>query len=183
VAVPRGAWTDDSGNGTSGEVINNASLQAIYDDFDAVVTYGCRAYHSTTQSISNAVFTAVLFNSEDYDTGGFHSTVTNTSRFTVPSGAGGLYLITANILFAANATGQRVLQVRLNGGSSGIAAIIGQQIVPSATYSSVVMVASILTLNAGDYVEVFAYQDSGGALNIGTATAYTSNGACFKRLG
>lgn len=33
----RSSWTDDSGNGTSGTVINNSELQKIYDNIDAEV--------------------------------------------------------------------------------------------------------------------------------------------------
>ena len=61
-----------------------------------VPTFRCSAWNSATQSVPASTFTVLTFDSEDYDVGGLHSTVTNTSRLTVPSGGDGLYLITAS---------------------------------------------------------------------------------------
>lgn len=46
----------------------------------------CLVYHSTTQGISSGAETTLAFDSEDHDPNGMHSTVSNTSRLTVPSG-------------------------------------------------------------------------------------------------
>jgi hypothetical protein len=183
MAITRATWTDDDGTGTTGTLLNDARLQAdVYDPVDAVITYGCRAYHDTTQSISNAAFNAVSFNSEDYDTGGFHSTAVNTSRFTVPAGAGGTYLIIGHVVFAANGTGQRGLTIGKNGGGATINGVSAFKSSPSGTYVTMVNIMAVLVLAAGDYIELLAYQDSGGALNIGVATTYYSNSLCIKRL-
>ena len=51
---------------------------------------------------------------ERIDVGAMHDTSSNTSRLTVPSG-GGFYGIGGRIEFAANSTGRRGIQIRLNG--------------------------------------------------------------------
>ena len=57
---------------------------------------GCLAYTSN-QSINwtTNVAQVITMGSEEFDTDGFHSTSTNTSRITIPSGKGGKYLLTA----------------------------------------------------------------------------------------
>ena len=42
-------------------------------------------------------------NSEDIDSDTFHSTSTNTGRFTIPAGLDGFYLIGGHIMYAASA--------------------------------------------------------------------------------
>lgn len=121
--------------------------------------------HNTTQSITSSTWTALLFNSEDHDTGGMHSTSSNTSRLTVPSGgAAGAFLLHAAAAFAANATGVRGIRFRKNGG-----ALSGEFHVQGFSVSSVgplIQMSTLVVLAAADYVEVEVFQDSGGALNV-----------------
>ena len=57
----------------------------------------------------------MTWDSEDFDTDGFHSTSSNTSRITIPSGKGGKYLLVAQTTFASNATGVRIWKIFKNG--------------------------------------------------------------------
>ena len=53
---------------------------------------GCSLYRTgTSQSYASNTNVIVTFNNEDYDTDGFHSNTTNTSRITIPTGKGGKY--------------------------------------------------------------------------------------------
>ena len=74
------------------------------------------AYQGTAvTSIANAAFTAILFDTEDAgspDPFGIHSTTTNTSRFTVPTGWAGVWHFEGVACFPANATGSRLYGVR-----------------------------------------------------------------------
>jgi hypothetical protein len=56
---------------------------------------GCLAYNSTTQVLGAAG--ELTFDSEDFDTDAYHSTVTNTGRLTIPSGKDGKFLIYAHV--------------------------------------------------------------------------------------
>lgn len=118
---------------------------------------------ATAQSLTNDTPTALTSNdAEILDTDGFHDTGSNTSRFTIPAGLGTRqYLITATVFFAAHATGFRQVSVYKGGADQSI-----QQRTPSyAAIGQYVSLAQIFTLSAGEYVELFASQTSGGALN------------------
>ena len=119
----------------------------------------CRVYNSAAISTATATFTALTFDSERYDVGGCHSTSSNTGRLTVPTGGGGVYSIFGNIKFASNATGLRVARIRLNGTTY----IAADENAPDAT---TLCVKTEYKLAAADYVELVAYQASGGLLNV-----------------
>lgn len=132
----------------------------------------CRVYNSTTFSLtSGAAAAAVTFDSERTDVGGCHSTSVNTSRLTVPSGGAGFYIVGGHLAIAASSGGTyRTVGIRVNGTT-----VIAQQTLAPLS-ASVDVRCSITTayqLAAADYVEIIAAQDSGGALNVLAASAYT----------
>lgn len=130
---------------------------------------GARAYNSAVQNLANNTATAVTFDTELFDTDTIHSTASNTSRFTVPSGKGGKWRFTTNIAFAANATGWRGIYLFKNGTTK----IIGSAMrhLPTSGASTSCVTSVTIDLVATDYIEVYAIQTSGGALDIGHATA------------
>jgi hypothetical protein len=93
------------------------------------------------------------------------------TRWTCPAGYGGTYQVTASVAWAANATGQRQLYIARNGVALTYA---GQDTRPSAGSSLITyqQVSALVTLAAGDYIEAWAMQNSGGALS--TANPGTS---------
>ena len=123
----------------------------------------CRVYNSASLSVATATFTALTFNSERYDVGGCHSTATNTGRLTAPTGGAGVYHITAHATFASNATGIRECRIRLNG-ATYIAAMSATSVSASGDHS--MSVSCDYKLAAADYVELVAYQSSGGLLDV-----------------
>lgn len=126
----------------------------------------CSTYASIGQSIPNNSLTAVLFDTNVLDSDSGHSTTTNTSRyvFQVP----GTYLIFGAVAYSTNATGARNATGAKNG--AVVSYIQGQLPANSATTTTTPFIG-ILAVNAGDYVEVWALQTSGAALN-------TAAGAC-----
>jgi outer membrane protein assembly factor BamB len=104
----------------------------------------------------------MTFPSEQFDTNGFHSTTTNTSRITIPTGLGGYYLVSGNLRFATNGTGSRVLMLRKNG--SDLLTITEYAGTASATATG--RGTLIWNFAAGDYLEILAYQSSGGNLTL-----------------
>lgn len=121
---------------------------------------GARVQKAATQSISNTTFTAMTFTSEEYDSGSYHDNSTNTSRLTVP--IAGKYLITGSIEYTANATGVRAAGIRMDGST-----YIASQSTASlgSVLATTVNVSIVRDLAANAYVELIAYQSSGGALN------------------
>jgi hypothetical protein len=129
---------------------------------------GVSVYNGTTglstQSISNNTLTALTFNNELFDTDGFHSTSTNTSRLTVPSGKAGYYQIFGTTIFDTNATGKRYININKNGSTI----FSGGELAGSSTLYISSYASCVVNLAVGDYIEFFAYQNSGGNLNIYT---------------
>ena len=129
--------------------------------------YRCGAYNNAGQSIASATWTSANLNSEDYDVGTMHDTATNNSRITVPTGGGGLYYVCGILSFDSNGTGVRAGRLRKNG-----ATVLTQCNQPNAGATDAVSVPlnTVISLNAADYIEMQGYQNSGGNLNIGSAT-------------
>lgn len=130
---------------------------------------GARVYNNAALTIATASWTALTFNAERWDTDGFHSTTSNTSRLTVPAGLSGVYAIFANVDWGVSTVGRRLLAIRLNG-STELA--IDGRITESGGNSSC-MVATLYSLSAGDYIECYVYQGSGGNLNVNSYGNWT----------
>lgn len=141
----------------------------------------CQVFHNTTQALANGAITAVLFNSEDYDVGGLHDTGVNTSRLTIPTGGDGFYLFVATISLAAPGGNSLSVSWKKNGGTVVSTATIVSAPAMGGNPAQVQTIA-LLPVVATDYLEVFAVQDSGGALNAGSATRLNSNQACAVKL-
>lgn len=159
------ALVDDSGGGLDGTVWSKAQVNSLLNLLDNRPR--ARAYNNTTQSLSNATLTLITFNSEDFDQGALHSTVSNTGRMTIPTGFAGYYIVIGKVAYAANATGVRVARLRVNG-----ADVVAQSShAATAAATQVVQVSALLSLADADYVELHGYQDSTGALNTGDASS------------
>lgn len=145
-----------------------------------IPAFQCSAYSSTAQTLSNATFTAITYDTEDYDTGAIHSVSSNTSRMTVPPGGAGLWEFLVGLTFDANATGGRLVRFYKNGS----ALTYGQVSVPVNSGSFGTAVNSVIhaSLVDGDYIEVFGYQTSGGNLDIGTPANLQYTTLQCKRL-
>ena len=121
---------------------------------------GCSVYNSNFQSIPNTTFTSLNFDSENFDTDGFHSTTTNTSRITIPSGKGGKYLITFFGRWAStNTTGDRQFALAKN----GTIVHYFQYALGTVLYNGT---SIIYSLAANDYIQIQAYQTTGGSLDF-----------------
>jgi hypothetical protein len=137
-------------------------------EFDAATTMpSCRVYHSTNQSIPNATFTPLAFDSERFDTDAMHDATTNNTRLTCKTA--GKYLIIANVRWALNANNQRDLRLRVNGTT-----LIADVLLKVSTTDPILLnISTIYDLAVNDYVEAVAYQDSGGALDVINTANYS----------
>jgi hypothetical protein len=155
--------------GTNGQVLTADSTTATGLKWATAAggsTYaGCRLGNTGDFNVSNNTFTAVTFDSEAFDTDGFHSTSSNTSRITVPTGKGGYYRVYGSIQWANNATGQRQIALYKNGTIVNFTQSFG-----NSTHRTGQFIASTINLADGDYVELQGYQDSGGTLALGGGT-------------
>jgi len=131
---------------------------------------GGRFTHNANQSISHNTSTVIALNTETYKTSGItHSTVTNNSRVTMDSA--GKYIFTANVSWAANATGFRALVFKINGTTFvGIARMMA---ISTASEQSYQMAVTEWNANANDYVEIEVFQNSGSSINIETGSSFS----------
>lgn len=132
---------------------------------------------SGTQSIPNNVVTAVTWDTEWYKspTGITHSTVTNSDRV-IPTRPG-WYELEGSVLFNNNATGERRAYVGKNG--TQYAPLARAAGLSNVQY--ILQTSTLISFNGTtDYGQVFAFQDSGGALNIvGDGTEAAAFNCCF----
>jgi hypothetical protein len=126
-----------------------------------------RVYHNAAVVCTTATDTVIPLNSERYDTASLHDVAVNNSRLTAPTA--GLYDIAWSLRFVANAAGFRQAKVKLNNTT-----FIAIQAIPPVNGDLTGLVASTqYRLAAADYVELVAYQTSGGNLNVEAAGNYS----------
>lgn len=123
------------------------------------VVPAARVSHDADQTISNDSQTTLAFNTEKYDTDTIHDPSTNNSRLTCKTA--GQYTISASIQFASNSTGSRSILIVLNGTT-----IIGSDQRRAADIATTCNLSIDYVLAVNDYVEVQAYQNRGGNLNV-----------------
>lgn len=126
------------------------------------IVYGTWA---TNQSIPTAADTMVTF------TGGSPAGVWasgNPTRLTVPAGWDGDYLIGASVMWAANSAGYRYHKIRRNGSTDlQYWETPGAGGTPNIGWSSPLpALFSVVSLVAGDYLEILVRQSSGSAVNV-----------------
>jgi hypothetical protein len=152
----------DHGDANDGNALVAAAIAglAVPASFATGGIPAVRAYNNANQSIANATTTDLTFNSERFDTDTMHSTVSNTERLTATTA--GVYCIFANMGFASNTVGYRVIDLKLNGSTI----ICRVKKTPTSAIGEADFVAScVYELDAADYVTCNVYQTSGGALN------------------
>lgn len=155
---------DITGGGTHGDTTypeQKANLQVVKLDSGKIGSgVGAKVYNSTTQSVGSGGV-AATFDSEDFDTDGFHSTGASTSRMTIPTGMAGIYSVEAGGDWAGTQT--TYFYFKVNGTTEAKGRVLS-----SAADS--ISTTSVLKLNAGDYVE-FIIDAVSGTANFGHASA------------
>jgi hypothetical protein len=166
------------GIGTANQVlaVNSGATAPEWKTVSTTPTFvGANATKTANQSLANVTLTAVTFDGTDIlDTDSFHNPASNNSRMTIPAGLGGKYLIQATIQFASNTTGGRELQIYKNG------ATVLQYVTTDAEGSLTMAISGTYSLVATDYVEIRAYQSSGGALDIWASNSGYTNATSFQ---
>lgn len=159
------------GVGTNGQVLTADSAEATGLKWVTAASgstfVGATVYNSTTQSISNNTYTALTFNTESFDTDAYHSTASNTSRFTIPSGKEGKYRLQISVVADASATGKRIIYFYKNGSP-----YLEGQCIPGSTVEPVLVAGFTESFAVSDYVEAFYYQSSGSTQNVDTRIDY-----------
>ena len=137
---------------------------------------------STTQAIPEATWTKIEFNVQDADIGDCYDPTTNY-RFTVPSNQGGLYQINFWAYIACGTSNCRNVAIRilLNGTTELKRGYLN--FFASDTTGGTVGHSSVLSLSAGDYLEVYGYVNSTDNLGGNVSSAAYSSFSGFKLIG
>lgn len=120
----------------------------------------------TAQSIPNATFTKVAFQTKEFDTNNCYDSTTNY-RFT-PTVAG-YYQVNAQVDFVNMVAAGTVFPMLYKNGAQAKA---GQRITPPINNLGVVLSTLIYMNGTTDYLEVYVYQASGAAQSLETLGAY-----------
>lgn len=155
-----------------GEIEVGAYLNSLRDALNYLLNTPLAILNqANAQSFTNGISAAIAYDGTFLDTYGGHSNSTNNSRYTAQ--VTGWYFVKAGVVWAASAAGNRDIQLYKN----GVAYPYSWQAVPAAgTFNDPgVETAALVQLNAGDYVEAWGTQNSGGALSTAVVSTIASN--------
>jgi hypothetical protein len=110
---------------------------------------------ASAQSIATATWTAINWATEDFDTDGYHSTSSNTSRITIPAGKAGKYLVNAFFQWDPNTSGDRGIAIYKNG------VVYKNNSMKAADIYPTHQINLVLDLAVNDYIQVYVNQTSG----------------------
>lgn len=139
-------------DGTTKEYVDNA-----------VGTDVASVYHNTTQSIGTSTETLLAFNSEDFDTGGWHDNSTNNSRITVDFT--GYVRVTGQFSMSPGTAGfNQRLTVYKNGSGTNLQSDVTHGTAASSQ-NRIIQVSGLLAVTSGDYIELSAWHNFGSSQN------------------
>lgn len=150
-------------NPTTGQAIPAPWGDAVNDAiaYETTTKPACQVGRSSMWTHTSSGNTqAIPFDQEEYDVGGCHSTVSNTTRIYAPDA--GRYLMTFVAGWEGVPAGRRLWHFVKNGSVQ----LAQTELAMSSTGECSGDLAVVRRLAAGDYVEVLAFQDSGGNLQM-----------------
>lgn len=157
---------DDLADGTA---IQSGAITTAKIADDAVTPakwvnpYCFRAYPSVATTVADAADTKITFGTEDYD----YNNNFASSTYTVP--VNGVYNFSGRVEYATSiASGVNAYTVLYVNGSPTVK---GSQLGSAFVTSAGMIISADVKLNAGDTVELWAYQDSAGTEATATASA------------
>lgn len=136
-------------------------------------------YQTTTStSFTTGTWGLVGFDAEIFDIvqagdSPMHDTATQNSRLYFRTA--GKYVVSGQLTFVTNATGSRSVDLRMNaaGSSSGGTSLVLQSVAALASATTVLVPEVTYAFAAGDYVELFGLQTSGGTISSQTGQRYS----------
>lgn len=137
----------------------------------------CVATRTSAMNVGASANTAITFPDEEVDSDGLHLTGSDSSKFNVPAGLGGIWSISAAASMAADTTGAIELRIQRNG--AGFLKSTTLHPAPTVTERGKHVAVSVdaVVLNDGDYVEAVIWHGTGNTRQLSSARFE------FQRLG
>jgi hypothetical protein len=123
---------------------------------------------------TTSTHTLIGWDAESEDQYAMHDTASNNSRLIAQ--VDGRYRIRSQLSFASNTTGGRQGQIRKNAAGSAVGGSLIQHVGVQAAAGghTSVLLDTETDMLAGDYLEIFGWQSSGGNLGATTGEPYTN---------
>lgn len=149
------------------------ALDWLLNDYPRV-----HAYDNSALSLASGVNTLIPFNQEVYDTDNMHDNVTNNSRITLNTS--GLYEFDWFFTLPGAAYTQLDLNIRLNaaGAAGGGSSVRTQPYSDGVRGNGLIHFRHFRLMTAGDHLEAFIQQTSGGPRALSATSLGTR---CFAR--
>lgn len=176
-------WTTPRTWATS-EVVTAAMLNSNVRDNSNWLNshHGCYIYKTALQTVPNGNDNVLSFNSETYDSDGFHDNVTNNSRITIPAGLGGYYYVAVTASSDADATNHTQANLRLRQNAAAVNSAGTLLTIARGIGHTVAWMLPTLVwqgnLVAGDHIEVF-FQSFSEAHDVTGGVSETSMQAIY----
>lgn len=151
----------------AGEVVTATDMNVyILDNLKWLSTDKPMARAFASAAVSHATsgsYQELLLNSNRYDNSNIHSTLTNTGRFTVPTGGAGKWLFGGTISWTASAAANyRYASIGINGSVTANETTTVSDVVLNA----VTTVVTMYDLTVTQWFSLYGWQNSGGPLNM-----------------
>jgi hypothetical protein len=131
---------------------------------------GVQVTKTANTSVGAGANAQIPWDSEAFDTNGFHDNVTNNARLTVPSGQGGYYTVYFAMQWASSSTVARRIVAIYKNGNASTGTFINNFETSSINFPSCAMSFTI-NLAAADWLEIDAYQGTASALDFRSSNA------------
>ena len=146
--------------GTTGQVLTvSGGVPAWATPASGSTFSGFWGYYTGTLTVAHDTLTAVPMDAELYDTDNFHSTSTNNTRMTIPTGKGGKYLVQCGIYYEGY-NGWANSEIRLYKNGSAITSFYN--FANGTTGGAFTMMFNqTISVAQGDYLEFYVRQRTG----------------------
>lgn len=170
-----------AGSANAGDVYTSSAHNVIVTDVNNLIVPPIANVSLTTNaSVANTTntwfgFTSVIDTDSMVTAGALSSTIGNAGKITINTT--GVYMVSYAFTCATDADGYRYVSVHKNGAGDPLNAngILWQMYQPVSAFAQVSHAASgLLSLTAGDYLQLGVYHQAGAALQ------YNTNGSNFS---